>query len=97
MVIETELPTCYYHLDRMDVDNTHLTATDTVTECPYKGSTSAYWTARIGDSIHLDTRMGVELCDPTRLPLAGLVASTTRTSTSLWPGEVRQRPVTHFA
>ncbi len=54
MVFETELPTCY-HLEQMDVDNTQLTATDTVTQCPCKGSTSAYWTARIGDSVHLHT------------------------------------------
>jgi uncharacterized protein (DUF427 family) len=46
MVFETGLPTRYY-LNRTEVDFTCLTPADTVTACPYKGSTSGYRTARV--------------------------------------------------
>jgi uncharacterized protein (DUF427 family) len=42
MVFETGLPTRYY-FDRTAVDFTHLVASDTRTDCPYKGRTSQYW------------------------------------------------------
>ena len=41
MVFETGLPTRYY-VSRTDVDFGHLIPTDTVTACPYKGTTSGY-------------------------------------------------------
>ncbi|WP_327292932.1 DUF427 domain-containing protein [Streptomyces sp. NBC_01198] len=41
-LFETGLPTRYY-LDRMHVDLTRLRPSDTVTSCPYKGTTSHYW------------------------------------------------------
>ena len=44
MVFETGLPTRYY-LNRTDVDFTHLEPSDTVTSCPYKGTTTGYWSA----------------------------------------------------
>jgi uncharacterized protein (DUF427 family) len=50
MVFETGLPTRYY-VNRTDVDFTHLVRTDTVTECPYKGTTSDYWAVKIGDTV----------------------------------------------
>ena len=46
MVFETGLPTRYY-FDRTAVDFGSLHPSDTVTECPYKGRTTAYWSARI--------------------------------------------------
>ena len=73
VVFETGLPTRYY-LNRTDVDFTHLFATDTVTACRYKGVTSGYWTAIVGDTGHADIAWS---CDfPTRqlLPIAGLIA-----------------------
>jgi uncharacterized protein (DUF427 family) len=73
MVFETGLPTRYY-LNRTEIDFSHLTPTDTVTECPYKGTTSGYWTARVGRV----TRHDVAWCYdfPTRqlLPITGLIA-----------------------
>ncbi len=96
MVFETGLPTRYY-LDRMNVDSTHLTATDTVTQCPYKGTTSAYWTARIGDSTYPDIAWAYDF--PTRqlLPIAGLVAFYNEKVDITLDGMVRPRPVTHFS
>ncbi|MFG1808049.1 DUF427 domain-containing protein [Streptomyces sp. NPDC049040] len=41
-LFETGLPTRYY-LDRAHIDWTRLRPSDTVTQCPYKGTTSGYW------------------------------------------------------
>ncbi|MGF1425701.1 DUF427 domain-containing protein [Kitasatospora sp. LaBMicrA B282] len=73
LVFETGLPTRYY-LDRTDVDFARLVPSDTVTACPYKGTTSGYWSARIGDRTHPDLAWAYDF--PTRqlLPIAGLVA-----------------------
>ena len=48
LVFETGLPTRYY-LDRTAVDLSRLVPTATRTACPYKGRTSEYWDARVGD------------------------------------------------
>ena len=48
LVFETGLPTRYY-LDRTDVDWAHLVPSDTRTACPYKGTTSGYWSVAVGD------------------------------------------------
>ena len=73
MVFETGLPTRYY-FDRTAVNFEHLRPTDTVTECPYKGTTSGYWSAVVGDAVHPDIAWAYDF--PTRqlLPIAGLVA-----------------------
>ncbi len=73
MVFETGLPTRHY-VDRTDIDFGVLVATDTVTECPYKGTTSDYWSVRVGDTVHPDLAWSYAF--PTRqlLPIAGLVA-----------------------
>ena len=73
MVFETGLPTRYY-FERTAVDFHHLTPTDTVTACPYKGVTSGYWTAHAGGTEHADIAWAYDF--PTRelLPIAGLIA-----------------------
>ena len=73
MVFETGLPTRYY-VSRTDVDFTHLLASDTVTACPYKGTTSGYWSSRIDGRVHRDVAWAYDF--PTRdlLPIAGLIA-----------------------
>ena len=73
LVFETGLPTRYY-LDRLDVDFTNLVPSDTVTACPYKGTTSAYWTVDVGGRLEPDLAWAYDF--PTRqlLPIAGLVA-----------------------
>ena len=53
LCFETGLPTRYY-IDRTDVDFTHLVPSDTQTECPYKGTTSGYWSANVELRIHPD-------------------------------------------
>ena len=96
MVFETGLPTRHY-VDRTDVDFGVLLATDTVTECPYKGTTSDYWSVRIGDAVHADLAWSYTF--PTRqlLPIAGLVAFYDEKVDTFVDGVLRDRPVTHFS
>ncbi|WP_329454542.1 DUF427 domain-containing protein [Streptomyces sp. NBC_01497] len=72
-VFETGLPTRYY-LDRVHVDWTRMVPTDTATSCPYKGTTSGYWSVRTGATTHPDLAWAYDF--PTRqlTPVAGLVA-----------------------
>ena len=73
MVFETGLPTRYY-FERTSVNFDVLTPSATVTECPYKGRTSAYWTSRIGVTSVPDIAWSYDF--PTRAlsPIANLVA-----------------------
>lgn len=73
MVLETGLPTRYY-LDRVYLDWTRMEPTDTVTSCPYKGTTSGYWAVRTDTATYPDLAWAYDF--PTRQvsPIAGLVA-----------------------
>jgi uncharacterized protein (DUF427 family) len=95
MVFETGLPTRYY-LSRTEVDWDHLVATDTVTECPYKGTTSGYWSVRVGDQVHDDLAWAYDF--PTRqlLPIAGLIAFYNERVDIVLDGRPLERPKTHF-
>ncbi|GAB2691364.1 DUF427 domain-containing protein [Kitasatospora kifunensis] len=73
MVFETGLPTRYY-LNRTDVDFTHLLPSDTVTACPYKGTTSGYWSARIGERLHPDLAWCYDFPTYQLAPITGLIA-----------------------
>ncbi|HKZ12900.1 MAG TPA: DUF427 domain-containing protein [Solirubrobacterales bacterium] len=58
-------------------DPLHFTAlerTDTTTYCPYKGATSDYWSARIGDTVHRDIAWSYAYPSPQVLQIAGRVA-----------------------
>jgi uncharacterized protein (DUF427 family) len=96
LVFETGLPTRYY-LDRTAVDSGHLTATDTVTACPYKGITTGYWTAQLGDATHTDIAWAYDF--PTRqlLPITGLIAFYNEKVDIVLDGQHLERPVTHFS
>ena len=95
MVFETGLPTRYY-LNRTEVDFEHLVPTATVTECPYKGTTSGWWSVRIGDVVHPDLAWSYDF--PTRqlLPIAGLVAFYNERVDLFVEGRQLERPETHF-
>ena len=96
MVFETGLPTRYY-LDRAAVDFTQLQPSETVTECPYKGRTSGYWSARIGDAVHADLAWTYDF--PTRQlqPIAGMISFYNEKLDVLIDGALQPRPVTHFS
>jgi uncharacterized protein (DUF427 family) len=95
MVFETGLPTRYY-LNRTEVNFQHLVATDTVTSCPYKGTTSRYWSVRVGDTVHHDLAWAYDF--PTRqlLPVTGMIAFYNEKVDISLSGQRLERPKTHF-
>ena len=95
MVFETGLPTRYY-LNPTEINSKHLIASDTVTACPYKGTTSRYWSIRIGGTVHQDLAWAYDF--PTRqlLPIAGLVAFYNEKVDLYLSGQLLHRPKTHL-
>jgi uncharacterized protein (DUF427 family) len=95
MVFETGLPTRYY-FDRTQVNFSALEPSDTVTACPYKGVTSAYWSIRAGGTLHPDLAWAYDF--PTRqlLPITGLVAFYNEQVDILVDGVRLPRARTHF-
>ena len=95
LVFETGLPTRYY-LDRTHVKLEHMIPSETVTECPYKGTTSEYWSIRVGADVHADLAWAYDF--PTRqlLPIAGLIAFYNEKVDVFLDGRQLERPVTHF-
>jgi uncharacterized protein (DUF427 family) len=73
MLFETGLPTRYY-LNRTDLAFEHLVPSNTQTSCPYKGTTGAYWSARIGDRQVDDVAWSYDFTTREVQPIAGLVA-----------------------
>jgi len=96
LVFETGLPTRYY-LNRTEVNFTPLVSTSTATACPYKGITSGYWTAQIGEASYPDIAWTYDF--PTRqlLPITGLVTFYNERVDITLDGQPLTRPVTHFS
>ncbi len=96
LCFETGLPTRYY-IDRTDVDFTHLVPSDTETACPYKGTTSGYWSAEVDLRIHPDIAWTYNF--PTRelLPIAGLIAFYNEKIDLFLDGVELERPHTHLS
>ena len=96
MVFETGLPTRYY-LDRTAIDFDHLIPSDTVTACPYKGTTSGYWSARIGADEHTDIAWTYDFPMLQVQQIAGLVAFYNEKVDLFIDGEAIERPQTRFS
>ena len=96
MVFETGLPTRYY-LNPTEVDFEHLIRTDTVTSCPYKGTTSRYWSVRVGGRTNSDLAWSYDFPTGPLLPIAGLIAFYNEKVDVFLAGELLERPVTHFS
>ncbi len=96
MVFETGLPTRYY-FPRTEVDFTALEPTDTVSSCPYKGTTGQYWSVRTPRGTYADYAWAYDF--PTRqlLPITGLVAFYNEKVDISIDGEPVPRPTTHFS
>jgi uncharacterized protein (DUF427 family) len=96
MVFETGLPTRYY-VNRTDIHFEHLVPSGTVTSCPYKGTTSGYWSVQVNGTVHKDLAWAYDF--PTRqlLPIAGLVAFYNEKVDTFLDGEPLDRPRTHFS
>jgi hypothetical protein len=75
---------------------THLRPSDTVTSCPYKGTTTAYWSVQGADELRADLAWSYDF--PTRqlLPIAGLVAFYDEQVDVFLDGVAQPRPTTHF-
>jgi uncharacterized protein (DUF427 family) len=95
LVFETGLPTRYY-LNRTDVDFTKLIRTDTVTECPYKGTTSDYWSVKTPKRIHQDVAWSYRFTTKDLLPIAGLISFYNEKVNVFLSDELQERPKTHF-
>lgn len=93
LVFETGLPTRYY-VNRTEVHFEHLAPSDTVTSCPYKGTTSAYWSLQLGERVVPDLAWAYDF--PTRelQPIAGLVAFYNEKVDLVLDGETLERPIT---
>jgi len=95
LLFETGLPTRYY-IDRTDVFFEHLVPSDTQTLCPYKGTTSGYWSVRLGDDVHQDLAWTYDYPLPAVAPIAGLVAFYNEKVDISVDDVSLQQPSTHF-
>jgi len=96
MVFETGLPPRYY-LERSGLHLDHLEPSSTQTACPYKGRTTAYWSARIGETVHQDVAWCYDFPTAPLLPIAGLVAFYDEKVDVFLDGMLQERPVTPFS
>jgi uncharacterized protein (DUF427 family) len=96
MCFETGLPTRYY-LNRTDIDFTRLVPSQTVTACPYKGTTSGYWSELVDGRTHPDIAWAYDFPSRELLPIAGLVAFYNEKVDTFVDGVLLERPQSHFA
>ena len=96
LLFETGLPTRYY-FDRTDVEFGHLETSNTQSVCPYKGITSGYWSARVGDKVHPDVAWTYNYPMSQVAPIAGLIAFYNEMVDTFLDDHKLPRPRTHFA
>jgi uncharacterized protein (DUF427 family) len=89
IVFETGLPPRYY-FPRTAVKLEHLTPSDTVTACPYKGKTSAWWS--VGD--HPDLAWSYDFPTAPLLPIANHIAFFDEKVDVTLDGVQQERPIT---
>jgi uncharacterized protein (DUF427 family) len=96
LLFETGLPTRYY-IDPTDIAFEHLEPSSTQTVCPYKGTTSGYWSVRVGDALHADLAWTYHYPVPAVGQIAGLVAFYNEKLDIAVDGVALSRPQTHFS
>jgi uncharacterized protein (DUF427 family) len=96
LLFETGLPTRYY-IDPTDVAFEHLEQSATETLCPYKGTTSGYWSVRTGDTVHPDLAWTYHYPLPAVAAIAGLVAFYNEKLDIIIDGAALARPKTQFS
>jgi len=96
MVFETGLPARHY-LERTAVDFAPLRPSDTVTRCPYKGRTSAWWSVETSTGRHPDLAWSYDFPTREMLPIAGLVAFFDEQVDVFVDGALQERPKTPFS
>jgi uncharacterized protein (DUF427 family) len=96
LVFETGLPTRHY-LNRTEVRFEHLESSPTVTRCPYKGTTTGYWSVVVGGATHPDLAWSYDFPTRALTPIAGLVSFYNEKVDVFVDGVREERPVTHFS
>jgi uncharacterized protein (DUF427 family) len=96
LLFETGLPTRHY-IQRTDVDFSVLEPSDTTTYCPYKGTTSDYWSARVNGALHEDIAWSYAYPAPEVIQIAGLVAFYDEKVDTFLDGTPVTRPNTKFS
>jgi uncharacterized protein (DUF427 family) len=96
LVFETGLPARTY-LERTSVRFEHLVPSDTVSSCPYKGRTSAWWSIRTPDGeVHPDLAWSYDFPTREMLAVAGMVAFFDERVDVFVDGVPQERPRTPF-
>lgn len=95
-LFETGLPPRHY-LERTALRLEHLVPSETVTACPYKGTTSRYWSARVNGELHEDVAWSYEFPTVELAKIAGLVAFFDEKVDTFVDDEPLARPVTPFS
>ena len=93
-LFETGLPVRYY-LPKTDVHFEYLTASDTSTGCPYKG-TARYWSIDVGQGTHEDVVWGYDTPLRESQEIAGLVAFYNEKLDIFVDGVAEEKPKTKF-
>ncbi len=96
LLFETGLPTRYY-VPRTDARLEHLVPSTTTTECPYKGTTSEYWSVRTPTGLHEDLAWSYRFTTDAVRSIAGLVAFYDEKVDVTVDGEPQARPDTKFS
>jgi len=94
-LFETNLPVRYY-LPKPDVRFEYLTATDTATHCPYKG-TARYWSIDTAGEAHHDVVWGYDSPLPESQLVAGFVAFYNEKLDIYIDGILEDKPKTKFS
>ncbi len=96
LLFETGLPTRHY-IQRTDIDFSVLEPSATTTYCPYKGTTSDYWSARVNGALHEDIAWSYAYPAPEVIQIAGLVAFYDEKVDTFLDGTPVTRPKTKFS
>jgi uncharacterized protein (DUF427 family) len=95
LLFETGLPARFY-LPKTHVRMDLLSATDSVTHCPYKGQ-AEWWSVRAGDEVHADLAWSYRTPLPESQKIAGLIAFYNEKVDLYVDGVLQERPATKFA
>ncbi len=95
LLFETGLPTRYY-LPKIDVRLDLLEPSETVTQCPYKGTTQ-HLSARVGDRLVQDVAWVYATPLPESNKIENLVCFYNERVDLIVDGELQPRPATHWS
>ena len=95
LLFETGLPTRHYFA-KPDVRLDLLTATESSTSCPYKG-TARYWSVTTGETVHPDVAWAYDHPLPESIRVAGQICFYNERVDIFVDGEREERPHTPFS